>query len=92
MSRFAGTKSPSPERPPEDTAIVASTLDRLFRRGDVSTMLPTLPRSFLSRYLALYRPLMAGLWATDAAICHACGQGRERGVERARVVAMESRG
>jgi len=73
MNRIVGTTSPEPEHPPDHTVIGAKAFYCFSRRGDVSTMFLTLPGSSLAHQFVLYRALVAGLRATDAAVRHLCG-------------------
>ena len=73
VNRPTGTTSPRLERPPDDTVSVASDLGYLLEPRNVSTTFSDLRGSSLARLIALYRALVAGLRATDAAVCHVCG-------------------
>ena len=90
MGRIAGTTSLSSERPPDGTVFVASSLGYLPESRDVSTVLLNPPRASLSHPFALYQTLVAGLRVTAMAVRHSRGRGEKKGVERLRVVAMES--
>ena len=65
--------SAEPERPPGRPATAARALGHLLASCDVSAKFLTLHGSSLARQFVLYRALVAGLRATDAAVRHLCG-------------------
>jgi hypothetical protein len=75
VNRSTGMTSPRLERPPNDTASVASSFGYLLEPRNVSTTLSNLRGSSLARPFALYRALVAGPRSAMAAARHSRGRG-----------------
>ena len=78
--------------PPDATVFVASSLGYPLEPRNVSTILSNLRGSSLACSFALYRALVTGPRLTAMAARHSRDRGGKKGVERPRVVAMESQG